>query len=127
VGVTFNTVSVRTSHTKPVGRNSRFLIRIHAKFCHVFSVMRHETVRSAIHSFLGITAPVRNLTVGKWARGIMDLERATKRCKVTTVYMVLIRRWGGGGGDKWIVDLKPELWICFPIIVNNYLFTAENI
>jgi hypothetical protein len=100
VGVTFNTVSVRTSHTKPVGRNSRFLIRIHAKFCHVFSVMRHETVRSAIHSFLGITAPVRNLTVGKWARGIMDLERATKRCKVTTVYMVLIRRWGGGGGGK---------------------------
>jgi hypothetical protein len=111
VGVTFNTVSVRTSHTKPVGRNSRFLIRIHAKFCHVFSVMRHETVRSAIHSFLGITAPVRNLTVGKWARGIMDLERATKRCKVTTVYMVLIRRWGGGGrqldcgSETGVVDL----------------------
>jgi hypothetical protein len=55
--------------------------------------MRRESVRSAIHSFLGITAPVRNLTVGLGHRGLGKSHEAMQGN-----FMVSIRWQGGGGG-----------------------------
>jgi hypothetical protein len=111
--------------------------------------MRRESVCSAIHSFLGITAPVRNLTVGPGHRGLGKSHEAMQGN-----FMVLIRWRGGGrqhpgfgpiafGSQKteienklilifikfyicgWVANPNPEFQNCHFNIFKRYLFTAK--